>query len=184
MRKKADQQDPDLTLKLGLVAGVPVAADNNARRVNHDLPVAPQPGLDLPRAAASLQPQDEQVVMTTETDQDPLPDVDPLAGEPQVAGSVSEVGANREETLGELKDRGRDENTNFLNRGVSLRLADRPADLQDDVLAGFPGRHGEQGARGSSGSQEQLDIRTARTAAASELVTNAAAQVEGELWDG
>lgn len=121
-RKKADRQDPDLTLKLGPVSGVPVAANNNARRVNHDLPVAPQPGLDLPRAAASLQPQDEQVVVATETDQDPLPDVDPLAGEPQVVGSASEVGANREETLGELQDRGRDENTNFLNRGAKCQF--------------------------------------------------------------
>ena len=47
--------------------------------------------------------------------------------------------------------------------------------LQDDVLAGFPGGHGEQGARGGSGAEEQLDVRAPRAAAASELVTHDAA---------
>lgn len=84
--------------------------------MNHDLPAAPQPGLDLPRAPALLQPQGEQVVIATEADQDPLPDVNPLAGEPQGMGTVAEVGTNREVTLCELKGRGRYETS--VNRSM------------------------------------------------------------------
>lgn len=101
------RSDPNLTLKVGLVSSVWPVADHHTGRVNHDLPAAPQPGLGLPRAPALLQAQGEQVVMAKEADQDPLPDVHPLAGEPKGMGTVTEVGANREVTLHDLKERRR-----------------------------------------------------------------------------
>ena len=104
VQKHLENPDPELTLKVDLVCGVRAAADHHAGRVNHDLPVAPQPGPDLPRAAALLQLQGEQVVLTTEPDQDPLPNVHPLAGEPQGVGAVAEVGPNREVTLHNLRE--------------------------------------------------------------------------------
>lgn len=73
--------------------------------MNHELPAAAQPGLDLPRPPTLLQAQDEQIVLATEADQDPLPDVHPLAEEPQGVGPVAEVGTNREVTLLELNVR-------------------------------------------------------------------------------
>lgn len=103
-KKKESSSDPDLTLKVGIVSGVRAVADHHTGRVDHDLPVAPQLGLDLPRAPALLQPQGEQVVMAAEADQDPLADVQPLTGEPQGDGAVAEVGANREVTLHDLKE--------------------------------------------------------------------------------
>lgn len=78
--------------------------------MNHDLPTVPQPGLDLPGPPALLQPQAKQVVVATESDQDPLPHVEPVAGEPQGVGAVPEVGTDSEVTLCELNGRGRNEN--------------------------------------------------------------------------
>ena len=87
-----------------LVSGVRAVSDRHAAGVDHDLPAAPQPRLDLPRPSALLQPQGEHVVMATEADQDPLPDVDPLTEQPQGAGAVTEVGPNGEVTLCDLRD--------------------------------------------------------------------------------
>lgn len=101
------RSDPDLTLKVGLVSSVWPVADHHTGRVNHDLPAAPKPGMGLPRAPALLQSQGEQVVMAKEADQDPLPDVHPLAGEPQGMGPVTKVGTNRDVTLHDLKERRR-----------------------------------------------------------------------------
>lgn len=94
-----------LTLKVRLVSSVGSIPDHHACRMNHHLPAAPQPGLGLPRAAAVLQPKGEPVVMATEADQKPLPDVDPLAGEPQGLSAVAEVGTNGEVTLRDLRDK-------------------------------------------------------------------------------
>lgn len=105
VQKHLENPGPELTLKVDLVSGVRAAADHHAGRVNHDLPAAPQPGPDLPRASALLQLQGEQVVLTTQPDQDPLPDVHPLAGEPQGVGAVAEVGPNREVTLHNLREK-------------------------------------------------------------------------------
>lgn len=105
-----EQQDQDLTLKVGPVSQVRPVANHHAGRVNHHLPAAPQVGLDLPGPPALFQPQGEQVVMTAEADQDPLANVDPVTREPQGAGTVTEIGSDRKVSLGELKDRGRRQN--------------------------------------------------------------------------
>lgn len=125
--------ESDLTLEVGLVSRIRSVADHHTGCVDHDRFSAPQSGLDLPRAPALLQPQHKQVVMTTEADQDPLPDVDPLAGEPQGVGAVSEVGANREVTLHDLR-----EGNHLQNQIPKLHLT-RGAwtDLQHEELAGI-----------------------------------------------
>lgn len=86
-------------LTLEVVVSVCSAPDRHAGRVNRHLPVAPQPALDLPRAASLLEPQGEQVVMATEADQNPLAYVHPLAGELQRVGAVAQVGPDRQVTL-------------------------------------------------------------------------------------
>lgn len=103
--RTCDRQNSDLTLKVGLVSWVGAVADCHAGRMNHELPAAAQPGLDLPGSPSLLQAQDEQVVLATEADQDPLPHINPLAEEPQGAGPVAEVGTDRQVTFLQLRAR-------------------------------------------------------------------------------
>lgn len=70
--------------------------------MDHDLPVAPQPTLNLPGAPSLFQSQGEYVVMTTEADQDPLSDIHPVTGELERVRTIPQVGLYRDVTLSDL----------------------------------------------------------------------------------